>query len=161
MTNRTRDQIARAAAEAEAELAALDVDDDAVAPVRSRRQDGETSQVYSIRIPVTFSERIRVLAEARDETPSAMLRRWVLDRLEVEAAGRGAESPRSDLETLIEDALTKALERRGLLNLDVVTSSDAPGLVDPELLDPSGPVRLGKSRLHRLSGDKQHMEVAR
>lgn len=146
MTKRTRDQINEAAERAEAELDALD--ENAPAPVRTR-QAGETSQVYSIRIPSTFVERIRQLADARDEASSAMLRRWVLERLEVEVAGRGAETPRSDLENVLEHAVTRVLQRRGLLDIKVYADTNVLQDVDPKLLDPSGPVRLGKSRLGR------------
>lgn len=144
MTEKIRSQIARAAAEAEAELEAQDADaEKAPAPVRARKQASDASQVYSVRIPVEQLGKLRKLADARQENPSSMLRRWVLERLEVELAGHGAEDLRSDVDSWLDKAVEKALLRKGLLD---VTVSPTPG-VNPLYLDPSGPVRLGESRL--------------
>ena len=60
-----------------------------------RRYAKEPSQVYAIRIPASRLEAIRRLAERRDEQPTALLREWVLERLddELDAAERVGETP--------------------------------------------------------------------
>jgi hypothetical protein len=70
----------------EAEAAEEHRDDD-VPMVRSRRPAQEPSQVYSLRIPVERLEELRQLAAARHLTPSALMRSWVLERLELESFG--------------------------------------------------------------------------
>jgi hypothetical protein len=51
---------------------------------RSRRPV-EPSQVYSIRLPVDRLEQLRSLAERFGMTPSALMRKWVTDRLRSDA----------------------------------------------------------------------------
>jgi hypothetical protein len=46
----------------------------------------DPGQVYSIRIPVSQIETVRRLAVARGMKPSAMLRNWIIERLNDEAA---------------------------------------------------------------------------
>jgi hypothetical protein len=67
-------------------------DDDAVY-VRNRTTAKDPSQVYSLRIPVARLEELRVIAERQSLPPSALMRRWVLERLdqEIERAGLEAE----------------------------------------------------------------------
>lgn len=52
---------------------------------RARRQATDPSQVYSVRIPVDRLAQLRALADERGETPSALLRRFVLERLDRES----------------------------------------------------------------------------
>lgn len=65
--------------------------DDELAP-RYRRAPAprELAQVYSLRIPVERLEQLRRLAADKHVTPSALMRAWVLDRLDTEAAGEAA-----------------------------------------------------------------------
>jgi hypothetical protein len=60
----------------------------------SRRQK---SQVYSIRVPVEQLEQVRVLAKQRGVAPTAMMREWILEKLQSEAgetvAKRSATGP--------------------------------------------------------------------
>jgi hypothetical protein len=70
----------------EAEAAEEHRDD--VPLVRSRRPAKEPAQVYSLRIPVEKLAELRRLAEERHLTPSALMRSWVLERLEQESSGR-------------------------------------------------------------------------
>jgi hypothetical protein len=72
----------------EAEAAEEHRDDD-VPLVRSRRRAKEPAQVYSLRIPVEKLAELRRLAEERHLTPSALMRSWVLERLEQESSGEG------------------------------------------------------------------------
>lgn len=51
---------------------------------RLRRYAKEPSQVYAIRIPVSRLKTIRWLADRRHEQPTALLREWVLERLDEE-----------------------------------------------------------------------------
>lgn len=51
---------------------------------RLRRYAKEPSQVYAIRIPVSRLMAIRQLADRRKEQPTALLREWVLERLDEE-----------------------------------------------------------------------------
>lgn len=64
---------------------------------RLRRYAKEPSQVYAMRIPVSRLEAIRWLADQRDEQPTALLREWVLERLDDElvdtASGTAMEVP--------------------------------------------------------------------
>lgn len=53
---------------------------------RLRRYAKEPSQVYAIRIPVSRLRAIRWLADHRKEQPTALLREWVLERLDEELA---------------------------------------------------------------------------
>lgn len=52
---------------------------------RRPRPPKEPSQVYSVRIPVDRLEQLRRVAERRRVAPSALLREWVVDRLDAEA----------------------------------------------------------------------------
>jgi hypothetical protein len=49
------------------------------------RPPKEPSQVYSVRIPVDRLEQLRRVAEQRHLPPSALLRDWVVQRLDTEA----------------------------------------------------------------------------
>jgi len=51
----------------------------------------EAAQVYSLRIPADQLDRVRAAAERHGAAPSALMRRWVLDRLEDEE--RNASRP--------------------------------------------------------------------
>lgn len=86
----TRGELAREAAEAEAVAAAEERGEVAPTPGQRARRPADASQVYSLRLPAEAIEQLRGLAEARGEAPTAMLRRFVLDRLAQEQAGRAA-----------------------------------------------------------------------
>jgi hypothetical protein len=86
MAESVRDMLAREAAEAKA---AADAEEQAGAPAmgqRARRQTGEASQVYSVRIPVDRLAQLRQLADERGVAPTALLRQFVLERLDIETA---------------------------------------------------------------------------
>jgi hypothetical protein len=51
---------------------------------RARRSAADPAQVYSVRIPVARLEELRRVAEELGEPPSALLRRWALERLDQE-----------------------------------------------------------------------------
>lgn len=44
----------------------------------------DPSQIYSVRIPVSRLEELRLLAESRGDQPTALMREFVLDRLDAE-----------------------------------------------------------------------------
>lgn len=48
------------------------------------RPSREPSQIYSIRLPVSAIEQLRCLALTEGEAPTALLRQWVLERLDTE-----------------------------------------------------------------------------
>jgi hypothetical protein len=59
--------------------------------VRSRRRPKDPAQVYSLRVPVDRLDLVRQLAEQENTTQAALLRKWVLERLDQELARtRGA-----------------------------------------------------------------------
>lgn len=87
MTESVRDMLAREAAEAKA--VADREDREGAAPAagqRARRQAGEASQVYSVRIPVDRLAQLRTLADQRNVAPTVLLRQFVLERLDQETA---------------------------------------------------------------------------
>lgn len=81
------DILAREAEEAEA---AADAQEASGRPGRSGQRAhgraGDASQVYSVRIPVERLEQLRRLAEDRRVRPTALLRQFVLERLDQETA---------------------------------------------------------------------------
>jgi hypothetical protein len=59
------------------------------APVGMQRAGAATqpvSHVYTVRMPVDRLAELRALAEEAGEQPSALMRRWVLERLDTERA---------------------------------------------------------------------------
>jgi Lsr2 len=78
----------------EAEQAERHRDDELTTPgYRRARPSREPAQVYSLRIPVGQLEQLRRLAASRHMTPSALMRSWVLERLDAEA---GSEAQSGD-----------------------------------------------------------------
>lgn len=69
------------AEEAEAVEAGLDEPYPKAHRIRRRRSD-DPAQVFSVRIPTSRMEELRKLAAEQHTTPGALIRRWVLDRLE-------------------------------------------------------------------------------
>lgn len=68
-------------------------------PLRHRgrppKAQGEVGQVYSVRIPVAKISELEALAAACRTAPRAMIREWVLQRLEAELGeGRAPGSKR-------------------------------------------------------------------
>jgi hypothetical protein len=79
----------------EAEHAELHRDDELTPGYRRAHPPREPAQVYSLRIPVGQLDQLRRLAAGRHLTPSALMRSWVLDRLDAEAGGDAAASDAS------------------------------------------------------------------
>lgn len=75
--------MAAAIEQAEAEDQHEDAERSYVRPARPR----QPSQVYTVRVPVDRLEALRQLAGDRGENPSTLMREWVLERLDAEAAG--------------------------------------------------------------------------
>jgi hypothetical protein len=87
MAESMRDILAREAAEAETVAEAEDRGErKAASGQRARRQASDPSQVYSVRIPVDRLEQLRRLAEQRGVAPTALMRQFVLERLDQETA---------------------------------------------------------------------------
>src|SRR5215472_16050250 len=73
---------------------------------RSKRPPSDPSQVYSIRIPVSRLQKIRRLANRYNMRPTAMLRQWILERLDSEeqpggGARGGIHSAGDDQEQIV------------------------------------------------------------
>lgn len=56
--------------------------------VRSRRRPKDPAQVYSLRVPVDRLDLVRQLAEQENTTQAALLRKWLLERLDQELLRR-------------------------------------------------------------------------
>jgi hypothetical protein len=56
--------------------------------VRSRRRTKDPAQVYSLRVPADRLDLVRQLAEQENTTQAALLRKWVLERLDQELLRR-------------------------------------------------------------------------
>ena len=81
-----REILAREAAEAES---IAEEEENAKRPPqpgrRGRRQAADPSQVYSVRVPVERLEQLRKLAAERGVAPTALLRQFVVERLDQES----------------------------------------------------------------------------
>ena len=88
----TDEELRRVDAEAveDDDLDAFGVEAAEIAAERTRRRVRRVaSQVYSVRVPVDRLEDLRQLAAARGEAPTALMRQWVLERLDEETLGTG------------------------------------------------------------------------
>jgi hypothetical protein len=84
---------------AEAEAAEQFRDEDDLGPTYApRRTAKDPSQVYSVRIPVGRLAQLRKRAAQEGVAPSALMRQWVIERLD---ADEGAKRTVSDLEALL------------------------------------------------------------
>ena len=62
--------------------------DESVGPMyRRARPSREPAQVYSVRMPVERLEQLRLAAKRVGMTPSALMRKWILERLDNEIQG--------------------------------------------------------------------------
>lgn len=79
------------ASEAEATERGRDVD---THYVRNTTRSKDPAQVYSVRLPMDRLEELRQLATRQHVAPSALIRRWVIERLdrELDHASRVAEA---------------------------------------------------------------------
>jgi hypothetical protein len=116
----TRDQPATQRGVTEDEVEAmLAAEADDVEERRERGDEGgplhgtmparQPSQVYTVRMPVHVLERLRRLAAAAGVTPSALMRAWVLERLELESSSQVVDER-------VRRAVRLELERAGLVN---------------------------------------------
>jgi len=80
----SRKNIADVLAE-EAEHAEQHRDDELAPGYRRAQPPKEPAQVYSLRIPAERLDQLRSIAADRHQTPSALMRAWVLERLDLEA----------------------------------------------------------------------------
>lgn len=83
MSESVRDMLAREAAEAKARANAEERGE--IAPAagqRGRRRAEDPSQVYAVRIPVSRLRRLREVATDLGVQPSALIRQWVIERLD-------------------------------------------------------------------------------
>jgi hypothetical protein len=110
----------------EAALAEREEDSDDDVWVRSRRPPKAPSMVYSVRIPVSRLEELRRVAAEAGMEPSAMVRQWVLDRLDSELSeeGRAVEGVKSALEHVL-----KAFKSRDDSSWGVLLTPDSESLL--------------------------------
>lgn len=101
----------------EAALAEKEFDSDDDVWVRSRRPPKSPSMVYSVRIPVSRVEELRQVAADAGLDPSAMVRQWVLERLDSELSdeGRAVEQMKGALEGLLKAFKTEDGSSWGML----------------------------------------------
>jgi hypothetical protein len=105
MSESIREMLAREAADAEARAEAEERGE--VAPThgqRGRKHAADPSQVYAVRIPVSKLDKLRELAEQLDMAPTALIRQWVIERLDKAATdsgdgGNGAGATGDDVST--------------------------------------------------------------
>jgi hypothetical protein len=86
MSENLRDLLAQEAVEAEARADAEERGE--VAPQRGqrgRRRSVDPSQVYAVRIPVSRLNELRQLADALGEAPTALIRQWVIEKLDAQS----------------------------------------------------------------------------
>lgn len=57
------------------------------AAIRRSAGPADPGTVYSVRVPVSLIEQLRVFAETRGTTPSALMREWIIERLASESSG--------------------------------------------------------------------------
>lgn len=83
MSESVRDMLAREAAEAEERADAEERGEITPAPgQRGRRRAADPSQVYAVRIPVSQLRKLREAADSLNMQPSALIRQWVIERLD-------------------------------------------------------------------------------
>jgi aryl-alcohol dehydrogenase-like predicted oxidoreductase len=95
---------------------------DALGPGHRRaRPPREPTQVYSLRVPVEQLEQLRHLAAEQHLTPSALMRAWVLERLDAEAGHeatshpqRTANEPAEPLAQMLREVIREEFKRAGV-----------------------------------------------
>jgi hypothetical protein len=97
MSESVRDMLAREAAEAEERADAEERGEIVPAPgQRGRRRAVDPSQVYAVRIPVSRLHELREVADTLNVQPSALIRQWVIERLDAQDANDESQPPVSD-----------------------------------------------------------------
>jgi hypothetical protein len=92
MSESVRDMLAREAAEAEQRADAEERGEITPAPgQRGRRRAADPSQVYTVRIPVSQLRKLREAADGLSMQPSALIRQWVIERLDALTASGGSD----------------------------------------------------------------------
>lgn len=92
MSESVRDMLAREANEAEARADAEERGDAPPTPGhRARRSSADPAQVYPVRFPESRLAELRQVADELGEPPTALIRRWVLERLDQRNAPADAE----------------------------------------------------------------------
>jgi hypothetical protein len=88
---------------------------------RSKQLPRDPAQVYSVRMPVDRLEELRQAALVVGETPSGLMRRWVLERLDQEAENPPTEFDRIlVLVEALEQAVDRARQRRTVAGLPAI-----------------------------------------
>ncbi|MGH3906176.1 MAG: hypothetical protein ACRDTE_18635 [Pseudonocardiaceae bacterium] len=94
MSESIRDMLAREAGEAEARAEAEERGDARALPgQRGQRPATDPAQVYAVRFPASRLAELRQVADDLGEPPTALIRRWVLERLDQRNAPADADDP--------------------------------------------------------------------
>ena len=91
-----RDTLATEAADAEARQ------DEPPGRMQRTRERGGANHVYTVRMPADRLAELRAVAEQSGEQPSALMRQWVLERLDEE---RKSQPELADIRRTLTDAL--------------------------------------------------------
>jgi hypothetical protein len=110
-------------------------------PGQRPRSPQGASQVYSLRLPADAISQLRAMAERMDEAPTALLRRFVLERLADEA--RRVE-PVDAVAAAVDGLLP--LVRQRLLEAARGASEPENAMIASALLSPRSGINLGPSR---------------
>lgn len=69
---------------------------------RSKNPPRQPAQVYTLRMPIDRLEQLRQVADEQRESPSTLMRRWVLERLDQEFEGLDADHVEAEVMDLLE-----------------------------------------------------------
>ena len=94
--NSTRETLATEATEAESRQ------NEPPGRMHRARNGGGANNVYTVRMPAELLAELRAVAEQSGEQPSALMRRWVLERLDV---GRAHQPELADVRRTLAQAL--------------------------------------------------------
>jgi hypothetical protein len=108
MSESVREMLAREATEAEALADAEDRGEVNPKSGQRARQPSEASQVYSLRLPSAAIAQLRQIAEKNAEPPTALLRRFVLERLAHECR---VQQPADAVAAVVDDLMPLVRQR--------------------------------------------------
>lgn len=147
MSESVREMLAREAEEAEAVAEQEDRGEAEKGRGQRARQPSEPSQVYSLRLPSAAITQLRALAEQTNEPPTALLRRFVLDRLAYETR---RQEPVDSVAAVVDELMPLLRQRLLEAAHEVKVPAAAPEpVVEPPPVDTG--VNLGPSRRRRTS----------
>ncbi len=154
MSEDVRAMLAREAEEAEAAAEAEERGEAPPRPGQRARRSKDASQVYSLRLPAEAIAQLKSLGKQLDEAPTALLRRFVLERLAQEAAR--AQRQADPLAAAVEELLPLLRARLTEAGAQVLQPARAPAATQPP--DYPREVNIGGSR--RASASTRRLTLA-